>query len=167
MKARAFCILLFLCLLSGPVTAKGVLTRITIQKDALTAPVEIRDNEILRRFTPWAGPGAWSEGIEQTQGFIIDWGSGILATVPERRELFEVRFYVKHDPERPEELGYLISYAYDPNADQDAIYLPGRHDAGYAVNVASIFRGIEGNWFRPTSEWQRLARALIAQSFPR
>jgi hypothetical protein len=167
MKARTFCILLFLCLLPGPLAAKGQLTRITIQRDALSASVEIRDDEMLRRFSPWAGPGVWVEGVEQTQGFIIDWSSGVMAGAQKAREVFEVRFYVKYYPDRPEELAYLVFYAYDPEGSQDAVYLPGKDDAQYAINVRSIVRGIEGKWFRPTSEWQALARALIAQSFSR
>jgi hypothetical protein len=167
MKVRVFCILLLLCLLPEPLAAKGQLTRITIQRDAQSAPLEIRDDEILRRFSPWAGPGVWVEGVEQTQGFIIDWSSGAMTRAPKARQAFDVRFYVKYYPDQPEELAYQVSYAYDPKESQDAVYLPGKGDAQYPVNVRSIVRGIEGKWFRPTSEWQALARVLIAQSFSR
>jgi hypothetical protein len=161
--ARAFIALLLLCGLSGPLEAKGQLTRIIIQREAGTTPVEIRDGEVLRRFNPWGGLGAWSEGIEQTNGFIVDWNSGATAGPSNSRELYDLRFYAKRSDSQREQLVYSVTYAYEPEKGQDAVYLPGKDDARYAVNVRSIFRGVEGRWYRPTFDWQSLARTLIAQ----
>jgi hypothetical protein len=77
--------------------------------------------------------------------------------------LYDLRFYAKRFDNRPEQLVYSVTYAYDPDKGHDAVYLPGKDDARYAVNVRSIFRGVEGRWYHPTIEWQSLARTLIAQ----
>jgi hypothetical protein len=162
-RACAFIALLLLCGFSGPLQAKGQLTRIIMQKEAGTTPVEIRDGEVLRRFSPWAGLGSWSEGIEQTNGFIVDWSSGATTGPSNLRELYDLRFYARRSDSRREQLVYSVTYAYEPEKGQDAVYLPGKDDARYAVNVRSIFRGVEGRWYHPTVEWQSLTRTLISQ----
>jgi hypothetical protein len=35
---------------------------------------------------------------------------------------------------------------------------------GYGLNVRSIFRGVEGKWFRAWSAWERVARPLIEKA---
>jgi hypothetical protein len=107
--------------------------------------------------------GTWSEGIEQTNGFIVDWNFGVTAGPSNTRELYDLRFYAKRSDNRPEQLVYSVTYAYEPDKGRDAVYLPGKDDARYAANVRSIFRGVEGRWYHPTIEWQSLARTLIFQ----
>jgi hypothetical protein len=162
-RACALLALLLLCGLARPLEAKGQLTRIVIQREAGTTPVEIRDGEVLRRFSPWRGLGAWSEGVEQTNGFIVDWSSGTTAGPSNSRQLYDLRFYATRSDNPREQLVYSVTYAYEPEKGQDAVYLPGKDDARYAVNVRSIFRGVEGRWYRPTFEWQSVARTLISR----
>jgi len=66
--------------------------------------------------------------------------------------------YAKFPDER---LIYVVFYEYDPATAKGYIYLPGRTDEWYRVNVSTIFRGVEGRWFRATTEWDNFARPLI------
>ena len=168
MKLRSLSTLFLLCVLATSAESKGQVTRVTVDHDALSAPIEISDARLLDRFNPWAGPGAWSEGVQQTSGFIIDWKSGSVPAPPDNRNMFRVRFYVKHHSADPEKLAYTVTYAYVPSdRNHEAVYLPGKEDPHYTVNVTSIIRGVEGSWFRPTSEWQGLIRPLIDRALSR
>jgi hypothetical protein len=57
-----------------------------------------------------------------------------------------------------------VFYEYDPANDQGYIYLPGKTDEWYRLNVGTIFRGVEGNWFFARDAWERIARPLITRA---
>ncbi len=44
------------------------------------------------------------------------------------------------------------------------VYLPGRKDEWYRLNVGTIFHGVEGKWFRAWSVWNNVARPLLAHA---
>jgi hypothetical protein len=135
-----------------------------VESGTLRAPIEIQDAEALSRFNPLTGRGAWSEGVEQTTGFIIDWFSEVSSLAANTDSLFKVRFYGSHHS-GPEKVTYTVIYAYvASDGAREAVYLPGKGDAEYRDNITSIFRGVEGKWFRPTAEWQRVIRPLIRQA---
>jgi len=92
-------------------------------------------------------------------GFIIDWSKRAVAEHPKGLQPYEVSFYSKLPNER---LSYVVFYEYDPATQHGYIYLPGRTDECYRLNVNSIFRGVEGNWFRAWRVWDDVARPLIA-----
>ncbi len=52
----------------------------------------------------------------------------------------------------------------DPSSNRGYVHLPGRADKEYRLNTSAILRGVEGNWFRATSEWERLVTPLIARA---
>jgi hypothetical protein len=163
--------LFILLAVSAPLSAKGITAKITIKGADLTAPIEISDPEIVKHFSVWAGPGVRVNGIEQNEGFIIDWSSGVVPEPPTGLHHYEVSFYVKYwnralqHYETDEQLAYVVSYDCHPSSDQGYIYLPGPPDKEYRLNTRAILhgRGLEGNWFRATSSWQRIVRPLIAR----
>jgi len=55
-----------------------------------------------------------------------------------------------------------VFYEYDPATERGYVYLPGRKDEWYQLNVSTIFHGVEGKWFRAWSVWDNVARPLIA-----
>ena len=61
-----------------------------------------------------------------------------------------------------ERLVYVVFYEYDPATEHGYIYLPGRTDDWYGLNVSTILHGVEGKWFRAWSVWDSVARPLIA-----
>lgn len=149
-------------------SAKGNTTKVRITGATLQAPVEISDPEILKNFHVWAGPGTAVNGVEGTDGFIIDWGSGTVAERPRGLDAYEVSFYVKYANrpagEQKDQLAYVVSYEADPSTGQSYVYLPGKADEWYRLNTKAIFRGREGKWFRATAAWQTAVDQIIAQA---
>lgn len=151
--------------------AKGITTKITITGTDLPEPLELTDRAVLDRFNVWSGPGTFVNGVEGTDGFIIDWRSGAVTERPIGLRHHQVSFFVKR-ANRPlnrqdDQLAYVVRYAYSPTTGEAFIYLPGKNDEWYRLNASAILRGCEGNWFRPTSAWQLVVTPLIARAVPR
>jgi hypothetical protein len=54
-----------------------------------------------------------------------------------------------------EELAYVVSYEHDASTGRGYVYLPGRTDENFSLNVRSISRhGLEGHWFNANDAWQ-------------
>lgn len=138
--------------------AKGATGRITIKGADLITPIEITDPKILTNFCAWTGPGTSSS---EPQGLIVDWSRGVVAEPPKGLQRCEVSFYTKALNTRPV---YVVLYGYDASSEQGYVYLPGRSEEWYRLNVKTIFRGIEGNWFRAWTVWDKVARPLIARA---
>jgi hypothetical protein len=144
--------------------AKGETTRITISGGDLSSPIAITDPAIARQFHVWSGAGTFqgrggiSNSVEATEGFIVDWSSGVVTDRPNGLQRYEVAFYA----EGPLPV-YTVLYELDASSDRGYVYLPGSTDASYQVNVKSIFRGhgFEGHWLRANLAWeQAMARVL-------
>ncbi len=153
--------ILTMLIIPPPLSAKGDTAKITIKGAGLTTPIEITDAKI-RDFRVWAGPGVRVNGIEQTEGFVIDWSQGPVAERPSGLQHYEVSFYTKFPKEG---LVYVVSYEYDPSSERGYVYLPGKGDEWYGLNTGRMFHGhgLEGNWFRATSAWENFVRPLIAR----
>jgi hypothetical protein len=149
------------------VSAKGRTTKIEVTGAQLRTPVEITDPEILKNFNVWSGPGTFVNGLEGTEGFIIDWPSGAVREQP-KGVSYEVLFYVKYENRsasgQEDQLAYKVFYATDPSSGEGYVYLPGKGDEPYRLNTKAIFRGREGNWFHATAGWQSAVDRLIAQA---
>lgn len=155
-----------LCLASTSVVAKGPTTRIVVTAPSLASPIEITDSSALSDFAVWSGPGIQVNSQEQATGFIADWPRGVITDRPEGLPQYEVSFYAKY-ANRPlesqqEHLAYVVSYALDAAHGGGYVYLPGKGDAHYALNVRTIFRGREGHWFRATDAWNRAVMKALS-----
>lgn len=159
--AVAFAIALLL-ILASRLLAKGETTKIVIDGIDLAKPVEITDRSTLANFHVWAGPGTFSSqpGFDpNAPSFIIDWSQGPVAEVPQALEKYQISFYSDElSKERPI---YVVYYAISPSSKQGLVYLPGKSDDWWRLNVSSIVRGVEGKWFHAWSTWERVARPLI------
>lgn len=142
---------------------KGQMLKITIQGADLAAPIETSE-AIIGKFNIWAGPGVFVNGVEQTEGFIIEWSKGIVRRLSASLQQYEVHFY--SDFRKKEgSVVYAVLYSYDPSAEQGFVYLPGRADELSKFNMAILHgHGLEGNWFNATAEWERFVRPLIAKA---
>lgn len=147
----------FWLLLSLPtlLLAKGQTVRITIQGADLAAPIEITDPSIVKHFRVWAGPGTSSN---ESHGLIIDWSRGFSERPPKHLRVYTVSFYANLPKEK---LVYVVLYAYAGSTSEGLVYLPGKGDPSYWLNVSSILHGLEGHWFHAWSAWDSLARPLI------
>jgi len=55
-------------------------------------------------------------------------------------------------------------WAGEPSSGQGFVYLPGSSDPRWQRNVTSIYRGVEGHWFRAADAWDRFVQPLIASA---
>jgi hypothetical protein len=143
--------------LPTPLLAKGKTTKITIKGADLKTPIEISGPKILANFQVWTGPG--TSGADR-QSLIIDWSQGPVRKPPESLHSYQVSFHT--DPN--DQIVYVVYYAFSPGAEQGYVYLPGESDEWAGLNVRSIWRGVEGKWFRAWSAWERVARPLIEKA---
>jgi hypothetical protein len=139
-----------------PVLAKGKTSKITITGPGLKRPIEILDPKILANFSVWTGPGT---STADHQGLIIDWSHGPVRETPSMLRRYQVSFYAGAPPN--ERIVYVVYYVVNPDVSPGYVYLPGKFDEYYRLNVQSILRGEEGKWFPAWNAWERVARPLI------
>jgi len=142
-----------------PLVAKGKTVKIIIKGTDLKTPIEISDPKILENFQVWTGPGA---GTAERPSLIIDWPQGPVRKPPESLRRYQVSFHTGPN----EQIVYVVYYAFSPGAEQGYVYLPGDSDEWAGRNVRSVWRGVEGKWFRAWSAWERVARPLIEKAAP-
>jgi hypothetical protein len=157
MRMALAVLLNFLLTLSvpSPLLAKGKTVKIAINGSDLKTPIEISDPNILASFRVWAGPGT---STADRQGLIIDWSQGPVREPPQAFRGYQISFYVEG---LKDQIVYVVYYAFSPGAEGGYVYIPGKSDQWYKLNVRTIFRGVEGEWFRAWSAWERVARPLI------
>jgi hypothetical protein len=150
---------------SSLLLAKGKTVKIVIEGADLPKPIDIADPKVLPNFNVWAGPGTSSTSPSfnaNAPSFIIDWSQGPVTQVPQVLQKYRVSFYVNY--QNDERIAYVVFYAYDPATRDGYVYLPGKSDQNYRLNVGTIFRGVEGNWFHAWSAWENIARPLITKA---
>ena len=147
-------------LLAAPsrLLAKGETAKIVIEGADLAKPIEISDPNVLANFRVWTGPGT---SRNEAKGLIVDWSAGTVKELPKELLRYQVLFYVNHQNER---IAYVVLYAYEPWTGHGYVYLPGNADQYADLNVRTIYRGVEGIWFRAWSVWEDVARALITKA---
>jgi hypothetical protein len=170
MKHTLILIILLSLAVSAPLWAKGEMVLIEVKGATLPTPIRITDPKI-EDFSPWAGPGVNGASVPNAEGFIIDWHAGVLsqqaAHPASGLQHYEVSFYegcrTRNDwcTEKEPRLVYVVSYDYDPSSPRGFIYLPGKDDPSYDINVRTIWRRIEGNWFFATGSWEKFIRPVI------
>lgn len=166
MRTLVSCLIVSL-LLSASVAAKGVNTRITIRDRDSGISIDINDPTVLERFNIWAGPGTFvtvgGRRTEGQEGFIVDWPGGAVADRPAGLRRYEVRFYVLYPRSTAEQLAHVVQYEYDLSSGDGFVYLPGRSDEHWGLNVQALHRGgnYEGHWFRASRDWQTVVNRLI------
>jgi hypothetical protein len=152
-------VLFALLLMSAPLLfAKGKTVRITIEGAGLEKAVEITDAKLLANFNVWAGPATSSN---EAKSLIVDWAHGAITPPPASLPRYRVSFYTSLPNER---VVYVVFYAYDPATKQGWVYLPGKADEFYRLNVSTIYHGVEGKWFHAWDRWEDVATPLIANS---
>ena len=151
--------LLLLIGIPASLSAKGRTVRIIIRGTDLKTPIEITDPTVLANFNVWTGPGTSSN---ESKGFIVDWSRGVIPAPPKGLRLYEV-FFCADFGSHEEKPVYVVSYEFDPSTRRGYLYLPGKGDKWWQLNVGTIFRSLEGNWFSAWSVWEDVARPLIAK----
>jgi hypothetical protein len=152
----------FLLAIPAKLFAKAPTSKIVIKGFNLSAPIEITDPKTLANFSVWAGTGTGCTPCPppNPESFIVDW-SQPMADHSSGLHHYQVSFYAKMPDEQ---LIYVVFYEYDPAKEHGYVYLPGRTEEWYPLNVSTILHGVEGKWFPAWSMWEGVARPLIARA---
>lgn len=128
------------------ILAKGPTTRLEVSGGGRVVPLEITAAAAL--------VNVWSEDF-------IDAISPAPAADLVR---YRVAFYVLPPRESVERVMYVIQYVRGPNDGGGFVYLPGRGEEGYDLNVRTILRPThDGQWHHARRAWSAaLNRALDA-----
>jgi hypothetical protein len=135
--------------------AKGSTTKIVITGGGLAHPIEIPPE--VASFDVWTGPGT---GPYPPSSFIVDW-TRFAAQPTANLPRYQVAFYTERSETTP---SYVVTYCFDPKTQTGAVYFPAKNEEWYKINVGSILRGVEGQWFPARIEWEKVARPLIAKA---
>jgi hypothetical protein len=158
---------LLMLLITPAVFGKGHTVKVTFRGGTYTTPLEIT-NQNVGAFDVWAGPGVRVDGVEQTEGFIINWAKGPVAEPAATVDRFDVAFYSTERDGGAARRVYAVSYAFDDATGQGYVYLPGKGDTSYLLNAATMHHGhgLEGHWFYATQEWDAFAKAVVLAAEP-
>lgn len=149
--------------------AKSETARIEIAQGKQTL-VTLVGEESAGQFTIWSGPGtSWTtpdgDQMSTTDRDIADWLAGAVQP-PRKVQVYEVRFYCAARGENareslPSSLCYGVRYAIDRKSGQGYIQIPTENDAQFPGNTRSIYRGVEGSWYRSSGRWEELVRPQV------
>lgn len=168
MNAKLMCAaLLALPLVS---LAKSETTRIEIARGK-HAVLTLSGPEEAGQFTIWSGPGTAvtsADGASLTHDDARDFADWIGGPVdpPRGLEVYSVRFYCAAAGETtretvPSHLCYGVRYAFDRDGGPGYIQIPRARDREFPDNTRSIYRGIEGTWYRASTAWETMVRTKL------
>jgi hypothetical protein len=126
--------------LAATLQAKGSTVRLTVTGAALPAPIDITDSQLLLSSNVFEGSFLGPRRNEP----------------PTSLPRFRVSFHVESPAwmKRGVEVKYVVVYVRDPRGGEGLIYLPGRGEEGYGINVGTILRdGRDGVWQSASQQW--------------
>ena len=128
--------------------AKGPTVKLTLTGPGLVAPIEIVEPAILEASNIFAG------------SFV---GETVTVTPAVKQPIYTLTFDLQPPQHKPVRTAYAVSVARDARTGALWVYLPGRGEAGYVLNVGTILRdGKDGHWHRPPHAWA----AAVARYVP-
>lgn len=153
---------------AGICQAKSKTERIEVSRG--NAPLANIDGPDAQQITIWSGPGTSTitgdgSRMPTSRGDFADWNAGAVE-VPRGLPIFNINFYCKAcEPARGDTWRcYAVRYVPGRDGERGYIQIPGAGDNDYEVNVRSIYRGVEGQWFRASEKWEALVRPRIEQA---
>jgi len=143
--------LLMLLGMPGTASAKGPTVKIMISGGGLTSAIEVTDPRILEISNVWGGQ-------------FLDRSRGTAEEPPRGLRRYEVSFYVKF-ADNDVRKKYVVYYYPNLSAEQGYIYLPGKEETWYHLNVGTIWRqGQDGKWNYASPRWEDLIKPVIARA---
>jgi hypothetical protein len=166
MRTLSLGLLLALPFAAGICQAKSKTDRIEVSRGK--SPLVSIAGAAAERITIWSGPGSTmttADGRSSTPisyRDFVDWAAGAVEA-PSGRPVFNVSFFCKAcEPARGDTWRcYGVRYVPGREGERGYIQIPGTGEADYEINVRTIYRGVEGKWFRASEEWEALVRARI------
>lgn len=160
----AFLVAVLPVLIALPQTgaAKGETARIEIARGKRPF-LTLAGEESAGWFTIWSGPG--TSAVAPGERDIADWNGGAVEP-PRGLQVYKVRFYCAAVGETPREsvpssLCYGVRYGIDRETGQGYIQVPPEHDRDFPDNTRTIYRGVEGRWFRASASWEQRVRPQL------
>jgi hypothetical protein len=125
-----------LCAATGiSLTAKGPTVKLAIVPAHGAAPIHITAGDALVH--------VWSDDF---LGPVVPQPAAAL-------EQYQMTFHVLPNRSRVVQVMYVVTYARNPATGESYVYLPGRNEEHYSLNVSTILRGHEGRWHRAVPRW--------------
>jgi len=137
----------FVIACSVAVAAKTPTVKLTIAGPNLAKPIELTNPKALLSGDVWEGNFIAAPAAEPDK------------VLPR----YVVSFYVAGSKAgEPSEMRYVVNYTRDPQSGEGYVYLPGRGDQWYRLNIGAILRdGLDGKWHHASRSWSdALAAAL-------
>ena len=131
--------------------AKARTAKIVISGGVLTTTIEVTDPRILDASNVWTGP-------------FLDNSKAATKDSPTDLLRYEVSFYIKVADDRFRKK-YVVYYYPNSASQQGYIYLPGKAETWYFLNVQSIIRDQrDGKWNYASPTWENLMKPVIASA---
>jgi hypothetical protein len=158
----------FALLVPALCAGKGRIDRIDVTESG-TRILSI-EGPSAREFTIWSGPGtlvttAGTSSMSTSSGDFADWIEGNVAP-PVGLPVFNIFFLCEAcEPARSDSWRcYGVRYAMGASGQGGFIQIPASDDQQFPLNVQTIYRGVEGQWFRASPKWEKLVRPAIEQA---
>ena len=137
MKLRARLLFGLLVLaLGSTLLGKGPTVKLTVTGPGVDHPVEITDSRALANV------------------YSNDWFAAPAAGPSTKLPRYVVSFHVDLERGQGVRVMYAVRYVHDPATGEGFVYLPGRGDEMYKLNVTTIMReGVDGRWYRASKNW--------------
>jgi hypothetical protein len=130
-------------------SAKAPTVKIIISGGALTRAIEVTDQRILDISNVWSGQ--FLDGDKETA-----------KEAPRGLQRYEVSFYVAIADNEVRKR-YVLYYYPNLTRKLGYIYLPGKGETWYSLNVGAIIRDEQdGKWNYASLAWEALIRPIIA-----
>jgi hypothetical protein len=131
--------------------AKGRTVKIVISGGGLTSAIVVADSRILDISNVWIGQ-------------FLDRSRGIAKEPPRGLQRYEVSFYIKIADNNVWKR-YVLYYDPNPATELGYIYLPGKGETWYSLNVGAIIRDEQdGKWNYASPAWEDLIKPIIASA---
>jgi hypothetical protein len=155
----------FALLVPALCAAKSEIARIEVAEDG--ANVVSIGGTTARDFTIWSGHGTLmtSGGVSTMPTSSRDFAQWVAGAVVPPRGLptFIVSFLCEAcEPARADTWRcYGVRCAMGAHGEGGFIQIPASDDEQFPLNVQTIYRGVEGQWFRASPKWEKLIRPVI------
>jgi hypothetical protein len=124
--------------IAASVTAKGTTVKLSITGPGLKEPLVVTDAAALVY--------VWSND------FIGPVSGAPDSALPR----YQVSFHVQPIRSSDVRVMYVVQYVVDPRTREAFVYLPGRGEQGYRLNVGTMLRdNDDGRWHRAPQAWSR------------
>ena len=155
-------------LLPARVEAKSPIGRIEVAEGE--ARIVSIDGPTARAFTLWSGPGTGNEkpvkaSLNDADDDFAQWSGGAVVP-PVGLRTFDITFLCEACEPARKDLWrcYGVRYAMGSESQGGFIQIPGPDDENFPLNVRTLFRGVEGQWYRASPNWEKWVRPAILKA---